>query len=146
MVRFVVLSKTKKMTKFRWLIISCIFITAIKLGIAQGANNEQLLSKAKKLAQKYIIVDGHVDLPYRLRISNFRLQKEYLGIPYQTDSGECDYVRSKEGGLDAPFMCIYIPSSFTYRVNLAGECSNFIKYYASIFSISQGSSCFIASR
>ncbi len=68
------------------------------------------IEKAKELAQKYVIVDGHVDLPYRLAISNFRLEKEYLGIPISSEKGDFDYMRSKEGGLDAPFMSIYIPA------------------------------------
>ena len=66
---------------------------------------------ADSLAQAYIIVDGHVDLPYRLSIKNFRLDREYLGIPVSTTEGDFDYHRAKEGGLDAPFMSIYIPSS-----------------------------------
>lgn len=66
--------------------------------------------KAKMLAKKFIIADGHVDLPYRLKVFNFRLEKEYLGIPIQSDKGDFDYVRSVEGGLDAPFMSIYLPA------------------------------------
>jgi len=68
--------------------------------------------QAEELAQKYIITDGHVDLPYRLRIKNFRLEKEFLGIPIETQEGDFDYVRAKKGGLDAPFMSIYIPASY----------------------------------
>ena len=68
--------------------------------------------KAKKLAHKYIITDGHVDLPYRLRVQNFKLEREYLGIPIKTDKGDFDFVRSKKGGLDAPFMSIFIPASY----------------------------------
>ena len=64
------------------------------------------------LAQKYILTDGHVDLPYRLRVRNFRLTKEYLGIPIKTSEGDFDYERAKQGGLDAPFMSIYIPASY----------------------------------
>ena len=71
---------------------------------------EELRAHAADLAQRYLIIDGHVDLPYRLKIKNFRLDKEYLGIPIETDEGDFDYVRAKEGGLDAPFMSIYIPS------------------------------------
>lgn len=67
---------------------------------------------ADELAQKYIITDGHVDLPYRLRVRNFRLTKEYLGIPIKTEDGDFDYERAKQGGLDAPFMSIYIPASY----------------------------------
>ena len=65
---------------------------------------------ADKLAHKYIITDGHVDLPYRLKIKNFRLEREYMDIPVQTSEGDFDYVRAKKGGLSAPFMSIYIPS------------------------------------
>ena len=67
--------------------------------------------KANELAHKYIITDGHVDLPYRLKVRNFKLEKEYLGIPIETDDGDFDYVRAKQGGLDAPFMSIYLPAS-----------------------------------
>lgn len=74
-------------------------------------SDSELLKKAKSLAQNNIIVDGHVDLPYRLKVKNFRLDKEYIGIPISTDEGDFDYERAKEGGLDAPFMSIYIPSS-----------------------------------
>lgn len=71
-----------------------------------------LREKANELAQKYIITDGHVDLPYRLKVKNFRLTREYLGIPIETDDGDFDYVRAKKGGLDVPFMSIYIPASY----------------------------------
>ncbi len=67
---------------------------------------------AEKLAHRFIITDGHVDLPYRLRVQNFRLTKELIGIPIETKEGDFDYVRAKKGGLDAPFMSIYIPSSY----------------------------------
>lgn len=66
---------------------------------------------ADSLAQAFIIVDGHVDLPWRLSIKNFRLEREYMGIPVRSEEGDFDYERAKKGGLDAPFMSIYIPSS-----------------------------------
>ena len=75
-------------------------------------DNDLLMKKANKLAQQFIIVDGHVDLPYRLKIQNFRLEKEFLKIPIQTEKGDFDYVRSKAGGLDAPFMSIFLPARF----------------------------------
>jgi membrane dipeptidase len=64
------------------------------------------------LAHQYIITDGHVDLPYRLKVKNFRLEREYMGIPVSTKDGDFDYERAKKGGLDAPFMSIYIPSTY----------------------------------
>jgi membrane dipeptidase len=84
---------------------------AYSLSAQRFASDKDLSDHAQFLAQKYIIADGHVDLPYRLKVTNFRLEKEYLGIPYETTSGDFDYVRAKKGGLDAPFMSIYIPAS-----------------------------------
>ncbi len=74
------------------------------------SEDDMRLATAKELAHKFIITDGHVDLPYRLKVTNFRFEKEFLKIPIETDKGDFDYVRSKEGGLDAPFMSIYLPS------------------------------------
>jgi len=80
--------------------------------MTQADADEQMRKLADELAHKYIITDGHVDLPYRLTVKNFKLTKEFLGIPIETDEGDFDYVRAKEGGLDAPFMSIYIPASY----------------------------------
>ena len=71
----------------------------------------ELRAHADSLAHAYLIIDGHVDLPYRLKVNNFRLEREMLGIPLETDEGDFDYKRAVAGGLDAPFMSIYIPSS-----------------------------------
>lgn len=79
---------------------------------------DALRKVADSLAHAYIITDGHVDLPYRLKVRNFRLEKEYLGIPIQTDDGDFDFERAKEGGLDAPFMSIYIPSSYQLQPDM----------------------------
>ena len=75
-------------------------------------NDEQLRAFANELAHKYIIADGHVDLPFRLKIKNFRVDREYMGIPIKYPQGDFDYERAKIGGLSAPFMSIYIPSSY----------------------------------
>lgn len=114
-------------------VIVFLFLILYNVGLTQESLNQPLMQKAHKLAQKYIIVDGHVDLPYRLRVSNFRLQKEYLGIPYQTDSGDFDYLRAKKGGLDAPFMSIYIPSSLQETggaKELADSLINMVEFIA----------------
>lgn len=97
----------------------------------EKTESELRKEKANELAQKFIITDGHVDLPYRLKVKNFRLEKEFLGIPVETDEGDFDYVRAKKGGLDAPFMSIYIPAN--YQVDggakmLADSLINMIEY------------------
>jgi membrane dipeptidase len=63
-----------------------------------------LAELAQQLSRELIIVDGHVDLPYRLRNKMEDVSKETAG-------GHFDYVRAKKGGLDAPFMSIYIPAA-----------------------------------
>ena len=70
---------------------------------------------ADSLAQAFIITDSHVDLPYRLKVKHFRLEREYMGIPISTKEGDFDFERAKKGGLDAPFMSIYIPSSYQQK-------------------------------
>lgn len=78
---------------------------------------DKLRQVADSLAHAYIITDGHVDLPYRLKVKNFRLEKEFLGIPISTADGDFDFERAKKGGLDAPFMSIYIPSSYQLKAD-----------------------------
>lgn len=58
-----------------------------------------------QIAQKYIIIDGHIDVPYRL-------EKQWSDVTKATSDGDFDYPRAKSGGLNAPFMSIYIPSTF----------------------------------
>jgi membrane dipeptidase len=112
------------------------FILFVAFGLLNCASKKPLyhnhLAKANILAQKYIIVDGHVDLPYRLKVSNFRLEKEFTGIPIESKEGDFDYVRAKKGGLDAPFMSIYIPSSRSIPEArlLADSLINMVNYIA----------------
>ena len=64
------------------------------------------LQAAKEIAQSTIVVDGHVDLPYRMKVGGFTLKREVLDVSVRTPDGNFDYPRAKEGGLDAPFMSI----------------------------------------
>ncbi len=65
--------------------------------------DEQIKIKANELAHKFLIIDTHVDVPYRL-------ENQWEDISESTEKGHFDYPRAKDGGLDAPFMSIYIPS------------------------------------
>ncbi len=67
---------------------------------------------AKRLSQELIIVDGHVDLPYRLRAQKLKEGKISEDVSKRTEKGDFDYVRAKAGGLDAPFMSIYVPAMY----------------------------------
>lgn len=87
-------------------------------------NDEQLMKKAEELSQKFIITDGHIDLPWRLH------KNGYEDVSVRTPGGDFDYIRAKQGGLDAPFMSIYVPA--TYQVTggakeMALELMNSVK-------------------
>lgn len=81
---------------------------------AQHGIDEQdsLWKKADELAHRFILIDGHVDLPYRMGVKNFRPTKELLGIPISSDKGDFDYERARKGGLDVPFMAVYVPAEY----------------------------------
>lgn len=59
---------------------------------------------AQRIAKENIIVDGHVDVPYRV-------EANWVDVTKATAKGDFDYPRAVAGGLDAPFMSIYVPAS-----------------------------------
>ena len=67
--------------------------------------NETNAQAAKRITQQNIIVDGHIDVPYRVN-------KQWVDVTKSTENGDFDYPRAVEAGLNAPFMSIYIPASF----------------------------------
>jgi membrane dipeptidase len=75
-------------------------------------NDSELRAFADVLAHKYIITDGHVDLPYRLKEEKFVVEPSNMNLIVSTEKGDFDYDRAKKGGLAAPFMSIYIPASY----------------------------------
>jgi len=87
-------------------------LAIVAISCQNKPSDEQLRVKADQLAQQFILTDGHVDLPYRLKVKHFRLERQYLGIPVSTPEGDFDFERARRGGLDAPFMSIYIPSTY----------------------------------
>ncbi|KTG30119.1 peptidase M19 [Idiomarina sp. WRN-38] len=77
---------------------------------SQSSSNEQetqyqASEKAINLAHEYLLVDTHIDVPYRIR-------DKWDDVSVATKDGDFDYPRAVEGGLDAPFMSIYIPASY----------------------------------
>ncbi len=59
--------------------------------------------RAAHLAREFLLVDTHIDVPYRL-------QSKMEDISTHTTGGDFDYPRAKAGGLDVAFMSIYVPS------------------------------------
>lgn len=65
---------------------------------------------AEALARELVIVDGHIDVPWRLH------EAAAAGGPVDdvtgaTARGDFDLPRARAGGLDAPFMSIYVPAA-----------------------------------
>jgi membrane dipeptidase len=83
-------------------------VAVIVVSIACSPYNEvdapaDLARRANQLAQESVIVDGHIDLPHRLN-------KEWDDVSISTEDGDFDYPRAVAGGLNAPFMSIYVPA------------------------------------
>lgn len=108
--------------KFSYLKVLFSLLIVLVMSACTSQNNEkevdisqltddELKSYADELAHKYIIVDGHVDLPYRMNIKGFMITKTVEDVSVET-TGNFDYPKAKKGGLDAPFMSIYVPSRY----------------------------------
>lgn len=61
--------------------------------------------RAQQIAQDSIIIDTHIDVPWRL-------MNDWEDMTGAAERGDYDYERAVAGGLNAPFMAIYIPSSY----------------------------------
>jgi membrane dipeptidase len=58
---------------------------------------------ANEIARNSIIIDTHIDVPYRLHAA-------WEDVSVATAGGDFDYPRAVAGGLNAPFMSIYTPA------------------------------------
>ncbi len=67
--------------------------------------------RADVLAHELIILDGHIDVPWRLAKAR-EDGKPVDDVTAATDSGDFDLPRARRGGLDAPFMSIYVSPDF----------------------------------
>jgi membrane dipeptidase len=80
--------------------------------IEETKGDDKLRARAKQLADSLIILDGHIDLPDLLKEKKYRAGIDSPDTLISTGKGEFDYTRAKLGGLDAPFMSIYIPIEY----------------------------------
>jgi membrane dipeptidase len=70
---------------------------------SQNTNRSAITERARDLAQEILILDSHIDVPYRLL-------EEYEDISQRTKKGHFDYPRAQEGGLNVAFFAIYVPA------------------------------------
>ncbi len=97
----------------RFLILPCCLLFAamnLSCGYSPAsappeADDAALRARADSLARAFIIVDGHIDVPYRLDAFHEDISRETFG-------GDFDYPKAAAGRLDAPFISIYIPASY----------------------------------
>ena len=75
---------------------------AVLLGGCERAADTQ--QQATRLAQEMLIVDTHIDAPYR----HYRSPADLGG---DASDREFDYPRARRGGLDVAFMSIYTPAA-----------------------------------
>lgn len=59
--------------------------------------------RGREIAHNSIIVDTHIDVPYRL-------EEEWADVALATEGGDFDHPRAVSGGLNAAFMSIYTPA------------------------------------
>ncbi len=82
-------------------LLAIAWLCAAPMAVAVDFDAETL-QRANELARRMIIVDTHIDVPYRL-------EEEFEDVAGATNKGDFDYPRALAGGLNAPFMSIYIP-------------------------------------
>ena len=73
--------------------------------VAWGQTEAELRSRARQLSQKLLILDTHMDTPYEVRKTGY-------DISIRAEKGQFDYVRARQGGLDAAFMVAYISPDY----------------------------------
>jgi membrane dipeptidase len=61
--------------------------------------------RANQLAHDILLIDTHLDTP-------FELQKRMQDISGRIEGGHFDYVRARQGGLDAMFMVVYVAPEY----------------------------------
>lgn len=106
-----------KKSLYSLLLLSLLFACKSEIGkeekITEIKFDEAIMKKADSLAQALIITDGHVDLPYWLVEKGImEVNQENGHLVIDAGEGDFDHKRAKEGGLDAPFMSIYIPAEY----------------------------------
>ncbi len=84
--------------------VTLLLVAALPILASQPASAAQQgrLADARRLTTEAILVDTHIDVPYRLR-------ERWEDVTVATEGGDFDYPRAVTGGLDVAFMSIYTP-------------------------------------
>ncbi|HYS78095.1 MAG TPA: dipeptidase [Candidatus Dormibacteraeota bacterium] len=87
--------------------------------LASAAAAADLESKARRLHERAIVVDTHIDAPYAL-------EKKWSDVGGRGATEHFDIPRALEGGLTAPFFAIYVPKSYAEAGGAAREALDLI--------------------
>ena len=83
-------------------------LAAVSLLALTACSAEETVDRAgdaKRIASETIIVDTHIDVPYRLGHG-------WEDVSNATEKGDFDYPRAVAGGLNVAFMSIYTPAQY----------------------------------
>ena len=90
-----------------------LFANLLGLGGVAAERAASFAERGRELAHRFLIVDTHVDVPERL-------DEKMADIAERTAEGDFDYPRAVEGGLDAPFLSIYVPAKYQEKSGAEG--------------------------
>ena len=77
--------------------------------ILQSCSESKISLSADEIAQDSLILDSHIDVPYRLWSQHLEgLEIDDISGP---TNGDFDFIRARKGGLNVPFFSIYLPAS-----------------------------------
>ena len=113
---------------------SSALVLALALLTACGGDTPppvDLAAEAKRIANESIIVDTHIDVPYRLIDSD-------EDVSQATEGGDFDYPRARDGGLNAAFMSIYTPAGLEAEGGSRAKAEKLIDLVENIVETSDG--------
>src|SRR4249920_4277353 len=87
--------------------VLCAIALAIPVAVSTQAPADSVSPRAKQLHDRAIVVDSHGDTTQRL------ISDEAFDIGKRNPNGNVDIPRMREGGLDALFFSIWVPSDVT---------------------------------
>ncbi len=92
---------------------------------------KDLRTMADSLAKNIMIIDAHIDVPYRL-------SEHWEDISKRTKRGNFDYVRAKEGGLNVAFFAIYTSAELAEKGTSKSEAEKLITMVKNIVKDNPG--------
>ncbi len=87
-----------------------LFVNLLALGKSGAERRDGFAARGQALADRFLIVDTHIDVPYRLH-GQKEAKEPVDDVSQRTAKGDFDHPRAVAGGLDVTFMSIYIPAN-----------------------------------